>query len=59
MEIILLGVQPESTDWGTALTPAVEAAQSGLIEAALEQIKRWTKEISSATTETVPVLAIP
>jgi hydrogenase maturation protease len=25
MEIVLLGVQPASTDWGTMLTPAVEA----------------------------------
>ncbi len=53
MEIVLLGVQPESTDWGTVLTPKVEAAQSGLIEAALEQIGRWEAEISGAVRESV------
>jgi hydrogenase maturation protease len=41
MEIVLLGVQPESTEWGTALTAAVEAAQEGLIEAALVQLAHW------------------
>ncbi len=46
MEIVLLGVQPESTDWGTVLTPKVEAAQSGLIEAVLEQIRQWQAEIA-------------
>jgi hydrogenase maturation protease len=37
-EVVLLGVQPESTDWGTALTPVVEAARKELVEAALRQI---------------------
>lgn len=46
MEIVLLGVQPESTDWGTVLTPKVEAAQSRLIDAALEQIRQWQAEIA-------------
>lgn len=45
MEIVLLGVQPESTDWGTVLTPKVEAAQARLIAAALEQIAQWQSEI--------------
>ena len=35
-EVVLLGVQPESTDWGTALTPYVDAAQNGLVEAAMK-----------------------
>lgn len=47
MEIVLLGIQPESTDWGTALTPKVEAAQAGLIAAALKQIAQWQLEIAS------------
>jgi hydrogenase maturation protease len=45
MEIILLGVQPESTEWGTALTPAVEASQASLIETAIAQIKLWGREL--------------
>ena len=39
-KVILLGVQPESTDWGTVLTPAVEAAQKELVHAALRQITK-------------------
>ncbi len=47
VEVVLLGVQPESTDWGTVLTPAVEAAQTRLVEAALDQIAHWVAEVSS------------
>jgi hydrogenase maturation protease len=57
MEIVLLGVQPESTEWGTALTPAVEAAQPGLIEAALEQIHRWQIEFHEVSVDTLPTMA--
>lgn len=46
VEVVLLGVQPESTGWGTALTPTVEAAQKGLVEAALAQLTQWVEEIS-------------
>jgi hydrogenase maturation protease len=41
MEVVLLGVQPESTDWGTDLTPAVAQAQPRMIEHALQQILQW------------------
>jgi hydrogenase maturation protease len=41
METVLLGIQPGSTDWGTTLTPPVEAAQQSLIEAALSQLADW------------------
>jgi hydrogenase maturation protease len=40
-QVILLGVQPASTDWGTTLTPTVEAAQKELVDAALLQISEW------------------
>ncbi|HTZ60441.1 MAG TPA: hydrogenase maturation protease [Acidobacteriaceae bacterium] len=40
-EIVLLGVQPASTDWGTSLTPAVESARKKLAEAAMRQIAEW------------------
>jgi hydrogenase maturation protease len=46
-EVVLLGVQPESTDWGTDLTPAIEAAQKELVQAALRQIQSWVQEISA------------
>jgi hydrogenase maturation protease len=48
-EVVLLGVQPESTDWGTALTPVVEAAKSALVDAVLKQIEHWVEEVSDFT----------
>jgi len=41
-EVVLLGVQPESTDWGTELTLAVADAQPDLMAAALAQIAIWS-----------------
>jgi len=46
VEVVLLGVQPESTGWGTALTPVVEAAKSQLADAALKQIEHWIPKVS-------------
>lgn len=48
-EVVLLGVQPASTGWGTALTPVVEAAQEELVQAALQQIENWIQEICAPT----------
>jgi hydrogenase maturation protease len=42
-EVALLGIQPESTDWGIKLTPAVDAAVNDLVEAALAQVSYWLK----------------
>ncbi len=49
IEVVLLGVQPESTDWGTSLTPCVETAQGHLIDSALEQIKDWIEAAFPST----------
>jgi hydrogenase maturation protease len=49
-EIVLLGVQPATTDWGTALSPAV-AAVLPLVEAALAQLPRWAQLPSAAFEE--------
>ncbi len=57
--VVLLGVQPESTDWGTALTPSVEAAQSRLVETALAQIMMWVEEISASVDERTTALVAP
>lgn len=43
-EIVLLGVQPASTDWGTELSAPVEAALGPLVEAAVEQLLHWSRE---------------
>jgi hydrogenase maturation protease len=40
-EIVVLGVQPANTDWGTSLSPAVEAALTPLVDAALAQLRYW------------------
>jgi hydrogenase maturation protease len=36
--VVLLGVQPATTDWGTELSPAVEAVMGSLIEAAVVEL---------------------
>jgi len=36
--VVLLGVQPATTDWGTELSPAVEAVMGSLIEAAVAEL---------------------
>ena len=46
-EVVLLGVQPASTDWGTVLTPEVEPAPHALMQAALAQLAQWTVEASA------------
>jgi hydrogenase maturation protease len=45
-EIVLLGVAPLSTDWGTELTAPVAAALDGLVEEAIAQLVRWAQEFS-------------
>jgi len=40
-EIVVLGVQPACTDWGTTLTPNVAAALGPLVEAAMAQLQLW------------------
>jgi hydrogenase maturation protease len=40
-DIVVLGVQPANTDWGTSLSPAVEAALTHLVDAALAQLHLW------------------
>ena len=40
-DVRLLGGQPQSTDWGTALTPRVKRALPALVETALEHLHAW------------------
>ena len=40
-DIVVLGVQPANTDWGTSLSPDVDAALAGLVDAALAQLRVW------------------
>jgi hydrogenase maturation protease len=50
-DIVVLGVQPASTDWGTSLSPDVEPALIGLVDAALAQLQLW-KQPQDASTAT-------
>ena len=43
-EVVLLGIQPESIDWGVTLSPAVYAALNDLLDAAHAQIMNWLEE---------------
>ena len=40
-KVVLLGLQPKSTDWGTGLTFEVEARLKDLVEAAHGEISTW------------------
>jgi len=55
-EIVMLGVQPANTDWGTVLSPAVEAALEPLVQAAIAQLQLWADSqepgLSSAAAKT-------
>jgi hydrogenase maturation protease len=57
IEMVLLGVQPDNTEWGTELTPAVAAVQQDLVEATLRQIARWSDEGSGRESKAVAALA--
>jgi hydrogenase maturation protease len=39
-EVVLLGVQPASTEWGTELSPGVAAALPGLADATVAELAR-------------------
>ncbi|HEX3985066.1 MAG TPA: HyaD/HybD family hydrogenase maturation endopeptidase [Acidobacteriaceae bacterium] len=61
-EIVVLGVQPEETGWGTQLTPPVQAALRELVESALIQVEQWRADMpdpsSHGYTEQVEVPAM-
>jgi hypothetical protein len=45
-EVVLMNVQPPSTDWESVLTSAVETALQALMELTPEQPAQWTLEAS-------------
>jgi len=49
-EVVLLGIQPGSTDWGVELTPRVDAAMESLLDATFSQIADWAEEEARRTT---------
>jgi hydrogenase maturation protease len=40
-DIVVLGVQPANTDWGTSLSPGVDASLPWMVDAALAQLRLW------------------
>ncbi len=46
-EIVLLGVQPFSTDWGTEVSAPVREALPRLQDAVLEQLENWTLKLAA------------
>jgi hydrogenase maturation protease len=42
-EIVVLGVQPESTDWSAELTPPVERALAPLVDCVVAQLQSWAQ----------------
>lgn len=57
-DIVVLGVQPGNTDWGTTLSPDVQAGLAQLVEAALAQLLLWSAS-QDAILETGPSLLPP
>jgi hydrogenase maturation protease len=47
-EVVVLGVQPMSTEWGAELTPPVKSALSSLVDCAIAQLKSWEGEYPTA-----------
>lgn len=50
-EIIVLGVQPANTDWGTTLSRDVEASLTWLVDAAVTQLRRWQEPLDTKGSE--------
>jgi hydrogenase maturation protease len=42
-EIVLMGIQPATTDWGTVLSPDVQPALPALLDRVIDQLMRWTQ----------------
>src|SRR5208282_471524 len=47
-DIVVLGIQPANTGWGTSLSPEVEASLMWLVDAAVAQLRLW-KESGDAS----------
>jgi hydrogenase maturation protease len=43
-EVIVLGVQPQSTDWSAELTPAVRSSLDELMTLVIDQLRLWNSQ---------------
>ncbi len=55
-EIVLLGMQPGNTDWGTTLSAKVEAALAPLVDAAVAQLRVWSESQQGGSELHTPLL---
>src|SRR6266508_1705505 len=51
-EVVLLGVQPAQTEWGTELSPLVEESVGQLVDAAIEQLLLWSEDAAAGQART-------
>ncbi len=40
-KVVLLGMQPDTIDWGTELSPAITQAMPALIQSAIKELSDW------------------
>jgi len=57
-DVVVLGVQPANTDWGTSLSPDVEAALMPLVDAALAQLQLWRESQDASLAINPPSLLL-
>jgi hydrogenase maturation protease len=50
-EVVLLGIQPESTDWGVTLSPRVTGALYQLSKSAVTQLQVWMAPLPSLSAQ--------
>lgn len=48
-EVVVLGVQPMSTDWGAELMPPVQNALAGLLDVVIAQLATWAHSAAEAS----------
>jgi len=53
-EVVLLGVQPASTEWGTELSPTVAAVLPALVDAAVAEVCRSKPHMQSDSSRVFP-----
>ena len=47
-EVVLVGIEPVTTEWGAQLTPPVQETLPALLAVVLEQLQLWEKNGSPA-----------
>jgi len=56
-EVIVFGIQPESTAWSAELTPAVKKGLPNLVEAVLKQLAEWAVDLDFSSEKKDAILA--